>query len=107
MSQLDELVSRLLPAPTAEEPPTVTSIWRTSHVSADSFFQNKHGEQLNSGHFFVVILMKISIRLFIFVLLKGFHKEDYWVQVLHCSIGSTTVLFEKSAQSCSCYRVKE
>ncbi|XP_037550214.1 ATP-dependent zinc metalloprotease YME1L1 [Nematolebias whitei] len=43
VSQLDELVSRLLPVPTPEEPPTVTSIWRTSHVSADSFFQNKHG----------------------------------------------------------------
>ncbi|XP_017261773.1 ATP-dependent zinc metalloprotease YME1L1 isoform X2 [Kryptolebias marmoratus] len=43
VSQLNELVSRLLPVPSPEEPPTVTSIWRTSHVSADSFFQNKHG----------------------------------------------------------------
>ncbi|XP_013860872.1 ATP-dependent zinc metalloprotease YME1L1 isoform X2 [Austrofundulus limnaeus] len=42
-SQLDVLVSRLLPVPSPEEPPTVSSIWRTSHVSADSFFQNKHG----------------------------------------------------------------
>uniref|UniRef100_A0A3Q2NRM5 ATP-dependent zinc metalloprotease YME1L1 n=1 Tax=Fundulus heteroclitus TaxID=8078 RepID=A0A3Q2NRM5_FUNHE len=46
-SQLNELVSRLLPNPGPEEPPTVTSVWRTSHVSGDSFFQNKHGEKLN------------------------------------------------------------
>ncbi|XP_041669990.1 ATP-dependent zinc metalloprotease YME1L1-like isoform X1 [Cheilinus undulatus] len=43
VSQLDELVSRLLPTPGPEEPPAVPSTWRTSHVSADSFFQNKHG----------------------------------------------------------------
>ncbi|XP_054876902.1 ATP-dependent zinc metalloprotease YME1L1-like isoform X2 [Poeciliopsis prolifica] len=42
-SQLNELVSRLLPPLSPEEPPTVTSIWKTSHVSADSFFQNKYG----------------------------------------------------------------
>lgn len=47
VSQLDELVSRLLPIPGPEEPPAVPSMWRTSHVSADSFFQNKHGEQLS------------------------------------------------------------
>uniref|UniRef100_A0A3B4F5B2 ATP-dependent zinc metalloprotease YME1L1 n=1 Tax=Pundamilia nyererei TaxID=303518 RepID=A0A3B4F5B2_9CICH len=41
-SQLDELISRLLPTPGPEEPPAVPSIWRTSHVSADSFFHNKH-----------------------------------------------------------------
>ncbi|XP_008293509.1 ATP-dependent zinc metalloprotease YME1L1 isoform X2 [Stegastes partitus] len=43
VSQLDELISRLLPIPGPEEPPTVPSSWRTSHVSADSFFHNKHG----------------------------------------------------------------
>uniref|UniRef100_A0AAQ5X0U6 ATP-dependent zinc metalloprotease YME1L1 n=1 Tax=Amphiprion ocellaris TaxID=80972 RepID=A0AAQ5X0U6_AMPOC len=42
VSQLDELISRLLPIPGPEEPPTVPSLWRTSHVSADSFFHNKH-----------------------------------------------------------------
>ncbi|XP_047206367.1 ATP-dependent zinc metalloprotease YME1L1-like isoform X3 [Girardinichthys multiradiatus] len=42
-SQLNELVCRLLPIPSPEEPPTVTSIWKASHVSAHSFFQNKHG----------------------------------------------------------------
>ncbi|XP_060920170.1 ATP-dependent zinc metalloprotease YME1L1-like isoform X2 [Labrus mixtus] len=42
-SQLDELVSRLLPTLGTEEPPTVASAWRTSHVSANSFFHNKHG----------------------------------------------------------------
>uniref|UniRef100_A0A3B5A4H4 ATP-dependent zinc metalloprotease YME1L1 n=1 Tax=Stegastes partitus TaxID=144197 RepID=A0A3B5A4H4_9TELE len=42
VSQLDELISRLLPIPGPEEPPTVPSSWRTSHVSADSFFHNKH-----------------------------------------------------------------
>ncbi|XP_034428859.1 ATP-dependent zinc metalloprotease YME1L1-like isoform X2 [Hippoglossus hippoglossus] len=43
VSQLDELVCRLLPPPGPEEPPAVPSIWRTSHVSTDSFFLNKHG----------------------------------------------------------------
>ncbi|XP_041824224.1 ATP-dependent zinc metalloprotease YME1L1-like isoform X2 [Melanotaenia boesemani] len=43
VSQLDELVNRLLPVPGPEEPPTVPSAWRTSHVSAHSFFHNKHG----------------------------------------------------------------
>ncbi|XP_043960033.1 ATP-dependent zinc metalloprotease YME1L1-like isoform X2 [Gambusia affinis] len=42
-SQLNELVSRLLPPLSPEEPTTVSSIWKTSHVSADSFFQNKYG----------------------------------------------------------------
>ncbi|XP_032407535.1 ATP-dependent zinc metalloprotease YME1L1 isoform X2 [Xiphophorus hellerii] len=42
-SQLNELVSRLLPPLSPEEPPTVTSTWKTSHVSTDSFFQNKYG----------------------------------------------------------------
>ncbi|KAM6971139.1 ATP-dependent zinc metalloprotease YME1L1-like isoform 2-T2 [Tautogolabrus adspersus] len=42
-SQLDELVRRLLPTSGTEEPPTVPSAWRTSHVSANSFFHNKHG----------------------------------------------------------------
>lgn len=47
VNQLDELVSRLLPVAVPEGPPTLPSIWRTSHVSGDSFFHNKHGEQ---GH---------------------------------------------------------
>ncbi|XP_058489834.1 ATP-dependent zinc metalloprotease YME1L1-like isoform X2 [Solea solea] len=42
-SQLDELVSRLLPLPGPEEPPAVPSLWRTSHISTTSFFHNKHG----------------------------------------------------------------
>ncbi|XP_061569514.1 ATP-dependent zinc metalloprotease YME1L1-like isoform X2 [Cololabis saira] len=41
-SQLEELVSRLLPSG-QEEPPSVPSMWNTSHISADSFFHNKHG----------------------------------------------------------------
>lgn len=45
VNQLDELVSRLLPVAVPEGPPTPPSIWRTSHVSGDSFFHNKHGEQ--------------------------------------------------------------
>uniref|UniRef100_A0A665X8F1 AAA+ ATPase domain-containing protein n=1 Tax=Echeneis naucrates TaxID=173247 RepID=A0A665X8F1_ECHNA len=45
-SQLDELVSRLLPIPGPEEPPAVPSIWKMSHISSDSFFHNKHGERL-------------------------------------------------------------
>ncbi|XP_070784133.1 ATP-dependent zinc metalloprotease YME1L1-like isoform X2 [Enoplosus armatus] len=42
VSQLDELVSRLLPTPGPEEPPAVPSTWRSSHISGDSFFHNKH-----------------------------------------------------------------
>uniref|UniRef100_A0A672J4B2 YME1-like 1a n=1 Tax=Salarias fasciatus TaxID=181472 RepID=A0A672J4B2_SALFA len=42
VSQLDELVSRLLPSPGPEEPPSIPSIWKTSHISTNSFFQNKH-----------------------------------------------------------------
>ncbi|XP_071026021.1 ATP-dependent zinc metalloprotease YME1L1-like isoform X2 [Oncorhynchus clarkii lewisi] len=48
VGQLDELVNRLLPSPGSEEGPAA-SIWRTSHVSADSFLQNKHG--LSNGRF--------------------------------------------------------
>lgn len=40
VSQLDELVNRLLPAP--QESLTATSVW-TSHVSSHSFYHNKHG----------------------------------------------------------------
>lgn len=43
VGQLDELVNRLLPTLGPQEPPAAPSAWRTSHVSADSFFQNKHG----------------------------------------------------------------
>lgn len=46
VNQLDDLVSRLLPIPGPEAPPAFPSIWRTSYVSADSFFHNKHGEPL-------------------------------------------------------------
>ncbi|KAM9774925.1 ATP-dependent zinc metalloprotease YME1L1-like isoform 1-T1 [Syngnathus typhle] len=42
-SLLDELLDRLLPTLGSEEPPAVPSVWRTSHVSAHSFFHNKHG----------------------------------------------------------------
>uniref|UniRef100_A0AAQ4R4G2 ATP-dependent zinc metalloprotease YME1L1 n=1 Tax=Gasterosteus aculeatus aculeatus TaxID=481459 RepID=A0AAQ4R4G2_GASAC len=51
VSQLDELVRRLLPVSGPEEPPAGSSIWRSSHVSADSFFHNKHGEHLRSPDF--------------------------------------------------------
>uniref|UniRef100_A0A667Z049 ATP-dependent zinc metalloprotease YME1L1 n=1 Tax=Myripristis murdjan TaxID=586833 RepID=A0A667Z049_9TELE len=47
VGQLDELVSRLLPTPGPEQPPTAPSVWRTSHISAHTFFQNKHGELLS------------------------------------------------------------
>ncbi|KAM6953395.1 ATP-dependent zinc metalloprotease YME1L1-like [Aplochiton taeniatus] len=40
--QLSELVSRLLPSLGHQEPP-IPSSWKTSHISADSFYQNKHG----------------------------------------------------------------
>nr|XP_019958770.1 PREDICTED: ATP-dependent zinc metalloprotease YME1L1 isoform X2 [Paralichthys olivaceus] len=43
VNQLDELVGRLLPPLGPEELPTVPSVWKTSHVSTDSFFHNKHG----------------------------------------------------------------
>lgn len=47
VGQLDELVSRLLPTPGPEQPPPAPSVWRTSHISAHTFFQNKHGELLS------------------------------------------------------------
>uniref|UniRef100_UPI003AAC0E69 ATP-dependent zinc metalloprotease YME1L1-like isoform X3 n=1 Tax=Centroberyx gerrardi TaxID=166262 RepID=UPI003AAC0E69 len=49
IGQLDELVSRLLPTQGPEEPPAAASSWRTSHVSADSFYQNKHVWVQNRG----------------------------------------------------------
>uniref|UniRef100_A0A672R7R4 ATP-dependent zinc metalloprotease YME1L1 n=1 Tax=Sinocyclocheilus grahami TaxID=75366 RepID=A0A672R7R4_SINGR len=46
--QLDELVQNLQPCVTQQESlsqlRTVPDIWRTSHLSSDSFFYNKHGE---------------------------------------------------------------
>uniref|UniRef100_A0A8C7GBV6 ATP-dependent zinc metalloprotease YME1L1 n=1 Tax=Oncorhynchus kisutch TaxID=8019 RepID=A0A8C7GBV6_ONCKI len=41
VGQLDELLNRLLPSLGSEDGPA-TSRWRTSHVSAESFFHNKH-----------------------------------------------------------------
>uniref|UniRef100_A0A672R7K9 ATP-dependent zinc metalloprotease YME1L1 n=1 Tax=Sinocyclocheilus grahami TaxID=75366 RepID=A0A672R7K9_SINGR len=45
--QLDELVQNLQPCVTQQESlsqlRTVPDIWRTSHLSSDSFFYNKHG----------------------------------------------------------------
>uniref|UniRef100_A0A8C7VYH5 ATP-dependent zinc metalloprotease YME1L1 n=1 Tax=Oncorhynchus mykiss TaxID=8022 RepID=A0A8C7VYH5_ONCMY len=45
VGQLDELLNRLLPSLGSEDGPA-TSRWRTSHVSAESFFHNKHGEEV-------------------------------------------------------------
>uniref|UniRef100_A0A4W5M600 YME1 like 1 ATPase n=1 Tax=Hucho hucho TaxID=62062 RepID=A0A4W5M600_9TELE len=45
VGQLDELLNRLLPSLGSKDGPA-TSRWRTSHVSAESFFHNKHGEEL-------------------------------------------------------------
>ncbi|XP_061877004.1 ATP-dependent zinc metalloprotease YME1L1-like isoform X2 [Entelurus aequoreus] len=42
-SQLDDLISRLLPVFGPEEQAVVPSVWRASHVSTDTFFHNKHG----------------------------------------------------------------
>ncbi|MGH0161812.1 UNVERIFIED_CONTAM: hypothetical protein FKN15_041945 [Acipenser sinensis] len=42
ISHLDDLVNRLLPSVSTEHSPS-HSHWRTSHVSANSFFHNKHG----------------------------------------------------------------
>uniref|UniRef100_A0A8C2J0T1 ATP-dependent zinc metalloprotease YME1L1 n=1 Tax=Cyprinus carpio TaxID=7962 RepID=A0A8C2J0T1_CYPCA len=48
VSQLDELVQKLLPCVTQRDSlsqlRSVPNIWRTSHLSSDSFFHNKHGE---------------------------------------------------------------
>ncbi|XP_073710057.1 ATP-dependent zinc metalloprotease YME1L1b [Misgurnus anguillicaudatus] len=46
IDQLNDLVDRLLPRVTCHESSTlmtVPNIWRTSHLSSDSFFLNKHG----------------------------------------------------------------
>uniref|UniRef100_A0A4W5M662 ATP-dependent zinc metalloprotease YME1L1 n=1 Tax=Hucho hucho TaxID=62062 RepID=A0A4W5M662_9TELE len=45
VGQLDELLNRLLPSLGSKDGPA-TSRWRTSHVSAESFFHNKHGEEV-------------------------------------------------------------
>ncbi|KAJ8375822.1 hypothetical protein SKAU_G00064020 [Synaphobranchus kaupii] len=53
--QLDELVSRLLPRPSSEECPSIVPVrhsWRTSHLSSDSFFRNKHGFSHRTGGVF-------------------------------------------------------
>uniref|UniRef100_A0A8C1WR46 ATP-dependent zinc metalloprotease YME1L1 n=1 Tax=Cyprinus carpio TaxID=7962 RepID=A0A8C1WR46_CYPCA len=54
VGQLDELVQKLLPCVTQQESlsqlRTVPNIWRTSHLSSDSFFYNKHGELSHSKH---------------------------------------------------------
>ncbi|KAF3703763.1 ATP-dependent zinc metalloprotease YME1L1 [Channa argus] len=63
VSQLDELIRRVLPIVGPEEPPSVPSIWRTSHVSADSFFHNKHGfSHRNLGRFYSPIFQKQNHR---------------------------------------------
>ncbi|XP_042187839.1 ATP-dependent zinc metalloprotease YME1L1b [Callorhinchus milii] len=47
-SQVDELVNRLLPCLTSVEETTAqSSQWQISHVSAQSFFENKHGFSSN------------------------------------------------------------
>lgn len=48
--QLEELVSRLLPSLGPQDAPSCSSPWRASHISAHSFFHNKHGfPQRTSG----------------------------------------------------------
>ncbi|XP_077592588.1 ATP-dependent zinc metalloprotease YME1L1-like [Stigmatopora nigra] len=42
-AHLDEVLDRLLPTLGSEEPPSFPSAWRTSHVSASTFFHNRHG----------------------------------------------------------------
>ncbi|XP_057680713.1 ATP-dependent zinc metalloprotease YME1L1-like isoform X2 [Corythoichthys intestinalis] len=42
-AHLDELLDRLLPTLGSKESPSFPSAWRTSHVSASTFFHNKHG----------------------------------------------------------------
>ncbi|CAL8313372.1 unnamed protein product [Merluccius merluccius] len=41
--QLEELVSRLLPSLGPQDAASCSSPWSTSHISAHSFFHNKHG----------------------------------------------------------------
>lgn len=43
--QIDELLEKLLPGVSQQDSQlkTVPNIWRTSHLSSDSFFHNKHG----------------------------------------------------------------
>ncbi|KAG5850431.1 hypothetical protein ANANG_G00082370 [Anguilla anguilla] len=53
--QLEELASSLLPRPCFEESPSITPVrhsWRTSHVSTNSFFRNKHGFSHRPGSVF-------------------------------------------------------
>ncbi|XP_028822305.1 ATP-dependent zinc metalloprotease YME1L1-like [Denticeps clupeoides] len=50
VAQLGGLVSRLLPGLTPEGTPRVSPVWRTSHVSAASFYHNKHGFSPGTFH---------------------------------------------------------
>uniref|UniRef100_A0A673KBT8 ATP-dependent zinc metalloprotease YME1L1 n=1 Tax=Sinocyclocheilus rhinocerous TaxID=307959 RepID=A0A673KBT8_9TELE len=58
VSQLDELVQKLLPCVTRRESlsqlRSVPNIWRTSHLSSDSFFHNKHGETQRFSFTFLI-----------------------------------------------------
>lgn len=118
VSQLDELVRRLLPVSGPEEPPAGSSIWRSSHVSADSFFHNKHGEQLRSPDFVfsqtvllydkmpyltrfvtienyfdtVVILLNHVIETKLLFVWQGFHREGWEFLAPIFSTDNTTVL---------------
>uniref|UniRef100_A0A8C1WLP7 ATP-dependent zinc metalloprotease YME1L1 n=1 Tax=Cyprinus carpio TaxID=7962 RepID=A0A8C1WLP7_CYPCA len=58
VSQLDELVQKLLPCVTQRDSlsqlRSVPNIWRTSHLSSDSFFHNKHGETQRFSFMFLI-----------------------------------------------------
>uniref|UniRef100_A0A4W3GGP2 YME1-like 1b n=1 Tax=Callorhinchus milii TaxID=7868 RepID=A0A4W3GGP2_CALMI len=63
-SQVDELVNRLLPCLTSVEETTAqSSQWQISHVSAQSFFENKHGFSSN---------MFSTLRVFYKIFTRGF-----------------------------------
>uniref|UniRef100_A0A8D2ZY16 ATP-dependent zinc metalloprotease YME1L1 n=1 Tax=Scophthalmus maximus TaxID=52904 RepID=A0A8D2ZY16_SCOMX len=71
-SQLDELVSRLLPTPGPQEPLAVPSAWRTSHVSANSFFHNKHGDELSVKLSYSVCVKGFVVNVSVLVQSRGF-----------------------------------
>ena len=75
VSQLDELVCRLLPPPGPEAPLAVPSIWRTSHVSTDSFFHNKHGEKAVELQGFGLTILLFNKTNFHFLSPRGFTQE--------------------------------
>ncbi|CAN9506420.1 unnamed protein product [Ophioblennius macclurei] len=79
-SQLDELISRLLPTPGPEEPLSNPMTWKTSHISSNSFFQNKHGFSHRSPGVFASPLFHRQYHSPLREVCSNLHFLPVWVQ---------------------------